>query len=368
MIPIVDISRHQGNADMAVLHASGVEGLIVRVGNGNTIDTTAAGFYRQARFAGYPPNLIGFYTFINPKRGTAVQAADANLDYIAQFVEGAAPAFFMLDIENYANESPNVGATTLRGAPFAAYLRAYMAVIRGRFPTTKIVGYAGRSYYDGWVGDAALAAELDWIVPRYPVYPSGLLLAQATAGNPGPLNAWIATSSKPPSPAGWAAWATMKQPAGPVPPTGAVWAGWQFSAGFNRQAATYGFTGGSLDLDLNFIDPEAWARWTQPTPPPPPPTAGDDMPLAHNLETRPDGTPPRGNIFVLMPEGALRHIGGEEWLILGQQFGVGLTNAQIDNLGFYDGVRANNLDEIPAPVVPPIVLPPFTITGTAVPQ
>jgi hypothetical protein len=38
------------------------------------------------------------------------------------------------------------------------------------------------------------------------------------------------------------------------------WAGWQFSAGFNRQGAGYGCQ--SSDLDLNIIRADAWERWT----------------------------------------------------------------------------------------------------------
>lgn len=38
------------------------------------------------------------------------------------------------------------------------------------------------------------------------------------------------------------------------------WAGWQFSADFNRQGSRYGVS--SSALDLNIVDSDAWARWT----------------------------------------------------------------------------------------------------------
>ena len=116
-------------------------------------------------------------------------------------------------------------------------------------PGIHIIAYSNASFWDGavsgtnqkWVGDPALAAEIDWIVPRYPVWPPSRLRTVAQR------NEWAKTSSKPPkSPSGWAEWAFDQQPAGPKVPSGVEWAGWQFSADYNRLGGLYGCSSADL--------------------------------------------------------------------------------------------------------------------------
>jgi hypothetical protein len=104
-----------------------------------------------------------------------------------------------------------------------------------------------------------------WIVPRYPVYPPGSVVDPKQGGSAAKIEDWMRTSAKPGKPSTWETFAFEHQPAGPKAPRGvSEWAAWQFSAGFNRQGSTYGVS--SRDLDLNIVDPTAWARWTLGTP------------------------------------------------------------------------------------------------------
>jgi hypothetical protein len=108
-----------------------------------------------------------------------------------------------------------------------------------------------------WVGDSKLASELDWIVPRYAVYPS-----PAIQKDKAQLATWRHDHALP-QPSKWAAWAFAdKNVTGPNPPNGATWSGWQFSADYNGQGAVY--VAGSSDLDLNIVKTDAWKRWTTP--------------------------------------------------------------------------------------------------------
>ena len=85
----------------------------------------------------------------------------------------------MLDVENYRNEPPDRGKAPVFGAAFSGYLRQHMERVRALAPGIHIIAYSNASFWDGavsgtnqkWVGDPALAAEIDWIVPRYPVWP-----------------------------------------------------------------------------------------------------------------------------------------------------------------------------------------------------
>ncbi len=269
MIPVVDVSRHQGAIDFTVMRSKGVRGLILRASHGRTADDRAGGYYRDALAAGFAANEAGWYSFINPKRGSGRECAEATASLILSFTGWARPAFYMLDIEQYANEPPSTGAHAWTPGPahrvaFSAWLREHIATMRELLPDTPIVAYSNAAFYDGNVGDFELAASLEWIVPRYPVSsPAGYQRF--------PL---------PPTVDGWEQWAHARAPQGPRSPMGVPWAGWQFSAGYNAQGPVYGCD--SAHLDLNIVHPEAWARWTTdpatiPTPSPPVPVE-DDMP------------------------------------------------------------------------------------------
>lgn len=241
----------------------GVEGLIIRATHGQAVDKRLAEYVGGARGAGYPDADLGFYSFINPKRGSASECADATVAAIAK-VLGHTNTFYMLDVEAYAQEPPDEGQAPVFGPAFAAWLREHIQATRMLAPDMRIIGYTNASFWDGrthnaanaprWVGDAQLAAELEWIVPRYPVYPK-----TKTANDPTSLAAWIQSSTKPPDPGGWADWA-FGVADGPKSPGGVAWAGWQFSAGYNRQGRGYGCS--CDDLDLNIVRTESWQRWT----------------------------------------------------------------------------------------------------------
>jgi hypothetical protein len=268
VIPIVDVSRHQGDIDFLVMRARGVRGLILRATHGRTADDRATSYYRLALEAGFEPHEVGWYSFINPKRGTGRECAETTTGLMLGFVGGRIPAFYMLDIEPYVNEPPRVGQNAWPAAQhraaFSAWLREHVATMRALLPDTPILAYSNASFYDGMVGDFDLAASLEWIVPRYPV------------STPAGYQRWPL-----PNVHGWEEWAFARAPDGPKSPMGVPWAGWQFSAGNNGQGARYGAS--SSNLDLNIVRPDAWARWTGQAPAPDPispsiPQEDDDMP------------------------------------------------------------------------------------------
>jgi len=276
VIPVVDISRHQGDIDFRVMRARGVRGLILRATHGRTADDRATSYYRLALEAGFEPHEVGWYSFINPKRGTGRECAETTAGLMLGFVGGRIPAFYMLDIEPYVNEPPRVGQNAWPAAQhraaFSAWLREHVATMRALLPDTPILAYSNASFYDGMVGDFDLAASLEWIVPRYPV-------STPTGYQRWPL----------PDVHGWEEWAFARAPDGPKSPMGVPWGGWQFSAGNNGQGARYGCA--SSNLDLNIVDPAAWARWTtDPSTATPPITPSPEEDLMPKL-IRPDGDP-----------------------------------------------------------------------------
>lgn len=249
-VPFVDVSQHQGAIDFRVMRSRGIPGVKLRASHGNTRDTRVGTYYRDAIAAGFTHNTIGFYSFINPKRGPGAQTAETTHQIIRDVTGGLPPQMYMLDVESYADEGPNPGTSPVTGPAFAAYIREHRDTFRALSPTTKIIMYSGAAYWDSPQGprDPVLAAEfVDWIVPRYPLY----------------SDAAYQSHGYPPDPSGWAAYAwglPMKAPVGPRPPQGATWDCWQFSAGFNRQGAYYGCT--SSAVDLNIVLESAWNRWT----------------------------------------------------------------------------------------------------------
>jgi hypothetical protein len=245
MIPIIDISQHQGAANFSTTKARGVRGIIMRVSHGMTLDTRVTNYYRDAIAAGFTPEQLGFYSFINPKRGSGVDTARFAAEAIER-ITGRTKVLYMLDVESYQNESPNVGQSPVSGYEFSVWLRQHMAEFRRLMPDSYIIGYTNKAYWDSAQGprDRMLASALEWLVPRYPLY------SQAA----------YQTRGYPPTPSLWGAYARGLA-AGPNPPQGAEgWEAWQFSAGFNKQGPVYGFQ--SSDLDLNIVDPEAWKHWS----------------------------------------------------------------------------------------------------------
>jgi Glycosyl hydrolases family 25 len=265
-VPVIDISRHQGTADLAAPRARGVEGLIIRSNHAHVVDERCSVYLAGARAAGWRDDQIGFYTFCNPKRAGGYHSGAVFVDTVRR-IFGRTDTLLMLDIESYTAE-PGEGPV-LQGPPFAEWIREHIRAIVELAPDATLIGYSNAAFYDPWVGDAALARSLEWIVPRFPVYPSA-----AVRANPVLLAAWVLQSPKPPDPSSWATFAFKHGPTGPRPPANVRWEGWQFSAGWNRQGNPYGFQSG--DLDLNIVRVDTWRRWTgtAPLPPPPPPPPG----------------------------------------------------------------------------------------------
>lgn len=238
-VPVVDISVHQGAVDFGVMASHGVAGVIIRAGNGTTVDGLYAANCKAAGAAGLK---IGAYWFCNPRAASgAVQGGLLAAAHNAQ----ACDLPPMLDVENYTNEPGSLPDIT--GQPFALWLDAMCQAVEAQARTPII--YANASFWNPNVGDNTFS-HYDCIVARYPYYS----LAACQAHVP-PLDAtqwgdWImaATTSRPQVPVGWSSWA-----------------GWQFSAGYNRRGKAYGCSSG--DLDLNIIRPEVWARWLQPITP-----------------------------------------------------------------------------------------------------
>lgn len=262
-VPVVDVSVHQGSIDFARMRAAGVAGVIIRATHGQTVDKNLRACVTGARSAGYRDRDLGFYTFINPKRGSAEACAQATVTEIGQAL-GHTRTLYMLDVEAYRQEPPNRGDAPVTGSAFATYLRRHIAEVRRLAPQMTIIAYSNTWFWDGAEGpnDRSLAAELEWIVPRYP------------------------TKKQPPEPSKWGDWIFSITDKKPQPPNGASWSGWQFSADGNRQGPTYGCQ--STDLDLNIVQDEAWARWTggsAPDPGPPLMGSGDVLTSGSDLRS-----------------------------------------------------------------------------------
>ena len=265
--PVIDISVHQGNVDFGVMRSRGVAGVIIRATHGKAIDNRLDDYVEGARRAGYADSDLGFYSFINPKRGSGAECATATVEAI-RGVLGHTDTVYMLDIESYVNEPPNAGSAPTFGAQFGAWLREHISAVRDAAPDMTIIGYANESYWSGqvpgqpagtrWIDDLQLATQLEWIVPRYHVQPS-----EAVKNDPDQLKRWQVDHA-PPDPGEWGDWAFNVNTKRPQPPNGVPWAGWQFSAGFNGQGAPYGTSSG--DLDLNIVSAEAWSRWGRGSP------------------------------------------------------------------------------------------------------
>lgn len=256
-LPIVDISHHQGGVDFATMKRRGVHGLILRISNGDTLDKRAGGYYPAAVAAGFDPADLLWYVFVNPKRCSAQRCVESSVEYIRS-ITGRDDTAIMWDFEHFDREPGTRGPGTIRGAEYANYARTLIAGVEHLAPGWRQFAYSNAAFWDHWVGSHGddIVDQLDWIVPRYPVH--------STAGyDRYPL----------PDVDGWAEWAFARAP-GPLAPRRGEWVGWQFSADFNGQGPRYGCQ--SSALDLNIVDADAWARWTQGVASYPPETTDPD--------------------------------------------------------------------------------------------
>ena len=292
--PVTDISRHQGRVDFSVMRSRGVAGIIIRSNHAWVVDDRCAEYVAGARAAGYRDDQLGFYTFCNPKRATGHASGRAFVETVRN-VLGHTRTLLMLDVEQYDAE-PGSGPL-IRGAEYAAWLREHILAVRELAPDAVLIAYSNAAFWDPWVGDEDLAAELEWIVPRYPAYSFDAYERNAL----------------PADTAQWAAWAHRIAPGGPNSPSGVAWAGWQFSAGFNRQGPVYGCE--SSDLDLNIIRAEAWERWTR---------TGSTAPSqrTEGSEAHPNPFEQASMATVATP--------GQDLLTTGQMLGHGDTRTSLD--------------------------------------
>ncbi len=293
--PVIDISRHQGRVDFAVARSRGVAGVIIRSNHALVVDDRCAEYVAGARAAGFRDDQLGFYTFCNPKRAGGYASGKAFVETVRD-VLGHTRTLLMLDVEQFEAE-PGSGPV-IRGAEYAAWLREHIVAVRELAPDAVLIGYSNASFWDPWVGDEELAAELEWIVPRYPAYSVDAYQRNAL----------------PAEPAQWADWAHRIAPAGPASPSKVAWAGWQFSAGFNGQGPVYGCE--SSDLDLNIIREDAWERWTR--------SGG----AATSLRT--DAREAQPNPQFEEPSMAAESTPGQDLLKTGERLGHGETRTSLD--------------------------------------
>jgi hypothetical protein len=242
--PVIDISEHQGTVNFNTMRSKGIGQVIMRVTHGQKTDARVLVYYRDALAAGYAPQDIGFYSFINPKRGSGKDCARATASAIRTVTGGRTAVPYMLDVENYQNESPLIGQSPVSGPAFAAWIREHIATILLELPGVYVFMYSNRAYWNSAMGpqEAQLASEYEWLVPRYPLY----------------SHAAYDSKGYPPFPSLWDEYA-FRIATGPLAPIGAKWHGWQFSAGYNRQGPVYGCQ--STDLDLNIVDSAVANKW-----------------------------------------------------------------------------------------------------------
>jgi len=225
----------------------GIEGVIVRAGINGRRDHRFEEYVNSIRNTGLA--LPAVYWFANPKSSSSAQEQGDLLGAAA--VEAGAP-FAMIDAEWYTSEGgPN---PVLKGAALAMWYSDMARAVSARTGNAPII-YTGATYWNEHVacpqadddeaalGDAlASMSDCDVIVASYPIYrPNGPA--------PGVPSTWFDFCQAhqrrlPPVPAGFSG----------------AWAGWQFSAGFNRQGPVYGAT--SADLDLNIVRADVFERWT----------------------------------------------------------------------------------------------------------
>lgn len=305
MIPVVDLSKHQGAVDFVKMRANHVEGVIIRAGNGEVADP----LFRTNAIAAHAAGLkTGAYWFCNPRVGTATQQGR---DLCAAAHRGDCDLPSMLDVESDALEPHKLPAPDQR--EFMRWIGEMVSTVSANEDRLPIM-YTNASYWDREVASVAFG-DLDLIAARYPFYSPTACAAHVPPVDARQWGEWIMheTTLRPPPPMGWA-----------------DWQGWQFSAGFNGRGATYGAS--SRDLDLNIIRDEVWARWIGT---PQPPTAGAEMDIVTNAEPRTfegQNYQPGEIKFAVMDDGTLRHIGALEGRgrALQPTSGVRMVNADLD--------------------------------------
>lgn len=210
---VIDISQFQGTFNAQVARARGIDGVYCRAAHWPNPDTRFGSYVTLARAAGLE---VGAYHFIEPSQGSAAAHAAQMLQLC-----GGRPLTLpcMIDVERSVT---------------VAWLNEYILRCTAGGLRLGIIYLNDSSGLDL----RPLPQTFDLVAPDY-------------------------VKGTPPAPADWFTWASARKPAGPGIPIGwDTWDMWQFSADGNGQAATYGCTGASADIDLDIVRDEAWARWT----------------------------------------------------------------------------------------------------------
>ena len=319
-VPVVDVSKWQGDIDFEKLAATGVVGVIARAGNGKLEgrDPRFAEYVAGAHEAGL---VVGSYYWVRPFAGDPAGQAEAWLSEVSDVDPGGTVVrFLMLDVEwNDEEIGPEETAQFLRD--FTKALREGETV-EGRVH----LGYSSAAYWNANVGDDLLAYLLDWIVPAYS---RGTEVGPATADE---WYAWAVDSRKRPSP----------------PRNSRGWDGWQFTASLPGEV--YGVS--SNGLDGNLVRLSAWQKWTGtvpslPEPPPAPDPVPDPEPdtkeeVVVNVKLRKLSTKTRGVVPDVKRAQALLNALGSQGLEVDGRFGK-KTEKAVRNWQTFFGLEADGI-------------------------
>lgn len=229
-VPVIDVAYYQGTIDFDRVRDAGVEGVILRASDGwrDGEDPRFDQYVAGAVAARLP---IGSYWYVRPiDNETAEQQAARWIDYVDDHPD-ATIRFLMLDVENYWRGD----GVKVAPAVFADWLRAMIAELRRLGWSRPIICYTGAPFWEAYVADPKLAAELDFVIARYP-----------------------RNVAVPPSdPALWAEWALSSGKRPGIPTGASTWEGWQFTS------SLYGPDLGieATRVDANIVKRDAWERW-----------------------------------------------------------------------------------------------------------
>lgn len=234
-VPVIDISRYQGVMNFRKMVDHGVVGVIIKLGNGQVLDNNAPKSVNDAQDAGL---VVGGYWFANPK------ADVSGSDQMGRFAGycrkyGALGIPPMIDVENYTGEPGS--HPVLTGGELLSWLQSGANRLEVEFGENPIV-YTNGAYFASNHMTAGTLARCPLIVARYPFYYPGEPVPPADGGT---WADWVygITAKRPQLPVGWS-----------------DWDGWQFEAGYDHVAGTYGGAAGG-DLDLNVVRRASWDRW-----------------------------------------------------------------------------------------------------------
>lgn len=232
-VPVVDVAYYQGAIDFAKLKASGVEGVIARASDGwrKGLDPKWIEYATGAAAAGLP---LGSYWYQRPLDGNEgpVDQARRWVQYVDDAEKlGADVRFLMLDLEWYwSPEYPGA----LPAHENAAWTRAHIAELR-RIQTRPVIAYTSGNYWNAYLADDRLAADLPFILARYHY------------GNTQP----------PTDPTDWARWALANPKRPTVPRNSGPWEGWQISSSLFGPAVGIEAT----RVDACIVRRGAWNEW-----------------------------------------------------------------------------------------------------------